>query len=74
VAILSPAHDELLSWLRAELPRSEAHLRAVLDDYWEGSWRRRHSGDGIHPDDHLWRAAWAVQSMRDALQELTGAD
>jgi hypothetical protein len=70
VHVVEPGPAELASWLREQIAVSEAHLREVLDRYWEGSWRRRHSGDGIHPDDHLWRAAWAVQSMRDALAEL----
>lgn len=70
VEVVEPTPDELRAWLAAELPRSEAHLRQVLDHYWEGRWRQRHTGNGIHPDDHLWRAAWASQSMRDALAEL----
>lgn len=70
VDVVAPTDQELVSWLRAEIPRSESHLRTVLDGYWEGDWRRAHTGGGIHPDDHLWRASWAVQSMRDALAEL----
>jgi len=68
--VIEPSSTELQTWLEAELPRSEAHLREVLEDYWHGPWRRDHSGGGIHPDDHLWRAAWAVQSMHDALRAL----
>ncbi len=70
VDVVAPADEDLVSWLRREIPRSESHLRAVLDGYWEGDWRRAHTGGGIHPEDHLWRAAWAVQSMHDALAEL----
>ena len=69
-SIVEPGPGELEEWLREQLVVSEAHLREVLDRYGEGSWRRRHSGGGVHPDDHLWRAAWAVQSRRDALDEL----
>lgn len=68
VTVIAPSSAELRAWLTAELPRSERHLRDVLDHYWEGAWRRDHTGGGIHPDDHLWRASWAVQSMRDALE------
>lgn len=71
VTVVEPSSEELHAWLASELPRSEAHLRTMLDDYWVGEWRRDHTGRGVHPDDHLWRAAWAVQSMRDALAELT---
>jgi hypothetical protein len=70
VTITAPTDDDLGAWLLSELPRSEDHLREVLDRYWDGDWRREHSGDGIYPDDHLWRASWAVQSMRDASAEL----
>lgn len=70
MAVEAPTVDELAAWLATELPRSEQHLGDVLDQYWDGSWRREHKGGGIYPDDHLWRAASAVQSMRDALAEL----
>lgn len=67
--IRQPTTAELRAYLEAELPRSSAHLRQVLDDYWDGTWRKAHTdkANWIHPDDHLWRAAHAVQSMQDAL-------
>lgn len=70
VTVVEPTDDELLAWLDVENPRSERHLDDVLDRYWEGSWRRDHTGGGIHPDDHLWRAAWAVRSMQEARRSL----
>jgi broad specificity phosphatase PhoE len=52
--------------LRAELAVSREHLRSVLEGYWDRDWRRRHKGYGESPEDHLWRAATAVEEMRDA--------
>jgi len=64
-----PSAEQLRSALEQELPRSEQHLATVLDNYWEPPWQRAHRGNGIHPDDHLWRAAEAVRSIREALAE-----
>jgi hypothetical protein len=74
--IVSPTPAELRQYLETELPRSSAHLRRMLDDYWDGDWRKSHTdkANWIHPDDHLWRAAYAVQSMQDALAELDGGE
>jgi hypothetical protein len=70
--IREPTTAELRAYLETELPRSTSHLRRMLADYWDGSWRKEHTdkANWIHPDDHLWRAAYAVQSMQDALAEL----
>ena len=46
---------------------SRAHLATVLDEYWERSWRSEHAGYGIHPEDHLWRAAYGLQQIEAAL-------
>jgi hypothetical protein len=53
--------------MQTEYGVSRAHLHTVLDEYWEGSWRREHKGYGIHPEDHLWRAAYGLQQIEEAL-------
>lgn len=68
--IESPAPEGLRDALQAALPRSEQHLTEVLEGYWTRDWRRQHQGNGIYPEDHLWRAAEAVQSIRNTLHEL----
>ena len=72
IEVVEPTPAELKELLEAELPRSTDHLREVLEHYWEGRWRKAHTdrSSGIHPDDHLWRAAYAVQSMQEALAAL----
>jgi hypothetical protein len=69
--IATPSPAELREFLVEALPRSERHLGEVLDGYWEHGWRRTHRGYGVQPEDHLWRAAEAVRSLRDALEGLT---
>ena len=49
--------------------RSRQYLRAALDRYWDRDWRREHSRNGETPEDHLWRAATAVEDIRKALDE-----
>ncbi len=41
-----------------------------MASYWDGDWRRKHKGDNESPEDHLWRAATAVEDMLQALGEL----
>ena len=53
----------------AELAVSRRYLRAALDHYWDHDWRREHSRNGETPEDHLWRAAIAVEDIRKALDE-----
>jgi hypothetical protein len=53
--------------MQTELRVSSAHLATVLDEYWEHDWRREHQGYGIHPEDHLWRAAYGLQQIEAAL-------
>lgn len=65
--ITTPTAAELREFLTAESPRAERRLAEDLDGYWEPDWRRAHTGHGIHPEHHLWRAAQAVRSMREAL-------
>lgn len=61
---------ELQEFLADALPRCDRQLGEVLDGYWEPDWRRAHRGYGIQPEHHLWRAAEAVRSIRDALKGL----
>jgi hypothetical protein len=70
--VVQPSAADLRAYVEAELPHSSDHLRRMLDDYWDGPWRKAHTAkaDWIYPDDHLWRAAYAVQSMQDALAAL----
>ncbi len=53
--------------MESERAVSRVHLATVLDEYWEQSWRREHEGYGIHPEDHLWRAAYGLQQIEAAL-------
>lgn len=68
--IATPTPAELREFLTDELPRAEHHVAEVLDGYWESEWRGAHRGHGTHPEHHLWRAAEAVRSMRQALADL----
>jgi hypothetical protein len=70
VPIVEPAGADLAHQLRIELEVSRRHLRSVLDRYWDHQWRREHKGGGASPEDHLWRAATAVQDIEGALQEV----
>lgn len=67
VDVVEPAEDELVAELREELAMARAHLRMVLDRYWDRDWRQSHRPS----DDHLWRAAEAVSSLERAV---SGAD
>jgi hypothetical protein len=69
--VVEPSHGELVDLLHEELAVSRRHLRAVLDRYWDRDWRREHKGMDESPEDHLWRAAVAVEDMRDALDGLS---
>lgn len=68
--VQTPTADELRAFLNDGLPRARRHLAQVVDGYWEPGWRRTHTGYGIYPEHHLWRAAEAVRSMQAALDEL----
>jgi hypothetical protein len=68
--IQTPTTAELHEFLVDALPRAERHLGEVLDGYWEPGWRRAHRGYGTQPEHHLWRAAEAVRSLREALEGL----
>ena len=68
--IATPTTAELHQFLVDALARAERHLGEVLDGYWEPDWRRAHRGYGIQPEHHLWRAAEALRSLRQALDGL----
>ncbi len=53
--------------MRTEYTVSRAHLEKILDDYWEVPWRRQHQDFDFHPEDHLWRAAYGLQQIQEAL-------
>lgn len=55
--------------LATELADSRRHLATVLDRYHDRDWRREHTGFGIYPEDHLWRAAQAVRELTDAVDD-----
>ncbi len=65
VDVIAPSDDELAAQLRHELVRSRAHLRSVVDGYWDRDWRHEHR----NPEDHLWRAASALSEIQDALDQ-----
>ncbi len=64
--IVEPSPAQLRGQLGEELPVSTRHLRAVLDNYWDPTWRRAHRGFDEYPEHHLWRAATAVLEITDA--------
>ena len=70
LAVVEPSGDELAEQLREELAVSRRHLQAVLNRYWDREWRREHKGYNETPEDHLWRAATAVEDMLGTLDEL----
>jgi hypothetical protein len=72
LAVVSPTPTELRTLIEDELALSRRHLRTVLEQFWDHGWRRAHKGDEERPEDHLWRAAEAVSTMLDALDQLAG--
>ena len=54
---LIPTAAEEAEQLQTELAASLGHLQRVDAAYWEREWRRDHTGFGIYPEDHRWRAA-----------------
>ncbi|MDY7099929.1 MAG: hypothetical protein S0880_01960 [Actinomycetota bacterium] len=72
--VTTPSERELIDQLREERRVSAAHLRRVLEHYWDRDWRRDHKGYEESPEDHLWRAGQAVTEIDDALAALGVAD
>jgi hypothetical protein len=69
LAVVEPSEEELSEQLREELAVSRRHLQEVLDRYWDRDWRREQTRFDESPEDHLWRAATAVEDIRRALDE-----
>jgi hypothetical protein len=67
---MRPDDATLAAQLETELAQCQQHLATVLDGYHDRDWRRDHTGFGVHPEDHLWRAAQAVRELSDALDGL----
>ena len=71
LTVVEPTEEELADKLGEELAVSRRHLRAVLGSYWDHEWRREHARQGESPEDHLWRAATAVEDMRVTLDDIS---
>lgn len=69
--VVEPVRDELREQLVVEHSVAKAHLRSILDHYWDQDWRRsnRHR---TSPEEQLWRAATAVTEIEAAIDEQTG--
>jgi hypothetical protein len=67
VEIVAPTAHELREQCERELSVSRDHLRAVLERYWDDSWRRQQRGRDRTPDDTLWRAAKGLMDLQDVL-------
>jgi hypothetical protein len=68
LGVIEPSDDELRAQLIEEREVSHAHLRRIVDDYWEPEWRRRHRGEAA--EDQLWRAAAGLVEIDAALAEI----
>lgn len=67
---MPPDDATLAARLETELAQCRRHLVTVLDGYHDRDWRHDHTGLGVYPEDHLWRAAQAVRELSDALDHL----
>lgn len=64
--VVESDRGNLAEQLGVELDVSKAHLRSILERYWDQDWRR----DNRHhtsPEDQLWRAATAVAEIEAAI-------
>lgn len=68
--VIEPEQGELGDQLGVEHAVAKAHLRSILDHYWDEGWRRANRHD-TSPEDQLWRAATAVTEIEAALDEHT---
>jgi hypothetical protein len=68
--VVEPEPGELRDQLGVEHAVAKAHLRTILDHYWDQDWRRANRHD-TSPEDQLWRAATAVTEIEAALDEHT---
>ncbi len=65
---VEPTPTQRREQLGVELSVAKAHLRSILDRYWDSDWRRadRHS---TSPEDQLWRAATAVTDIDTVIDD-----
>ncbi|HNI34943.1 MAG TPA: hypothetical protein PLV93_06055, partial [Microthrixaceae bacterium] len=73
INVVEPSTEQLAAQLNEELPVSRRHLKTIVDRYWDHHWRKALRGH-ISPEDHLWRAASAVEDMLSTLDELTNPE
>lgn len=66
--VVEPIQAQLVEQLGIELPAAKAHLRSILNGYWDNDWRRANRHD-TSPEDQLWRAATAVTEIEAAIDE-----
>lgn len=69
VAAERPGRDEVREQLTEERSVGHAHLRQIVDSYWDHVWRRRPRGQDA--EDALWRASAGLIEIDDALAELS---
>jgi hypothetical protein len=66
--VVEPSSQDWHAQLNEELSLARRHLADVLDHYYDQDWRRENEGFGVHPEDHLWRAAQGLREIEDALR------
>ncbi len=66
--VVEPADEEFRTQLLVERPLSQAHLRWIIEKFWEPGWQRRHRRG--EAEDQLWRAAAGLMEIDDALAAL----
>ncbi|MDO8392227.1 MAG: hypothetical protein Q7V57_17265 [Actinomycetota bacterium] len=57
---------ELARQVAIERDVSRGHLASVKAQFYDRDWRREHSGDGTHPEDHRWWATAGYLDLDDA--------
>jgi hypothetical protein len=64
--VIAPGPEAFVAQCRHELAMAKAHLRSIIEQYWDDDWRRanRHV---TSPEDHLWRAAQAFLELDAAI-------
>jgi hypothetical protein len=71
VRIEAPSRtDELVAELFIELDVGRRHLASVTESFHDQDWRRAHRGDGVYPEDRLWRATAGFLDLDDAIRRL----
>ncbi len=64
--------EELARQVAIERDVSRGHLVAVRAQFYDRDWRREHSGNGTHPEDHLWCATAGYLDLDDAIAAIDG--